>query len=299
MSGALSDHGRWKSAPGRRDREGAEPTTLERAAWHYSQEYGWRVFPCRPRGKEPWLSKADSGNGCLDASTHPEAIGNWWARCPNANIGVATGGQLGLIVLDVDGAAGEQALLTFGAFPPTPEALTARGRHLYFRAPSHLAICTTQRLGAKLDTRGAGGYVLAPPSQHPDGPQYVWREGCSPNELPVAHLPEALADALVVGRQVTGGVVRQVMPSRTSASTYREVRAMRAWMARIPTGLRDGDGRNAIAYRIAARALETLSTSESAALLATWNHLNAEPLPAGELFRILANAARYTRGRAA
>jgi hypothetical protein len=74
---------------------------------------------------------------------------------------------------------------------------------------------------------------------------------------------------------------------------------LKAWMARVPTGLRLGDGRNDIAYRIAARALEVLSVMDTEALLTAWNRSNAEPLTAAALSRVLANALRYARRRAA
>ncbi|MBM3476199.1 MAG: hypothetical protein FJX75_23250, partial [Armatimonadetes bacterium] len=40
-----------------------------------------------------------------------------------------------------------------------------------------------------LDIKAAGGYVVAPPSIHPDGSQYTWKLG--PDDVPLAELPEA------------------------------------------------------------------------------------------------------------
>ena len=61
-----------------------------------------------------------------------------------------------------------------GALPATIEAITAKGRHLYFRQPEQAIGNTVRRLGPGLDTRGDGGYVLAPPSVHPSGTLYAW-----------------------------------------------------------------------------------------------------------------------------
>ncbi len=37
-----------------------------------------------------------------DASAHPGQIEQWWSKWPDANIGIATGKDSGLMVLDLD-----------------------------------------------------------------------------------------------------------------------------------------------------------------------------------------------------
>jgi hypothetical protein len=62
-----------------------------------------------------------------------------------------------------------------GDLPATVEAITARGRHVYFRTPEGAAVRNTaSKIAPGLDTRGDGGYVLAPPSIHPSGKRYAW-----------------------------------------------------------------------------------------------------------------------------
>ena len=59
--------------------------------------------------------------------------------------------------------------------PATIEAITGGGgRRLYFRQPEHPIQCSAGQLGAGLDVRGDGGYVIAPPSIHPSGRAYAW-----------------------------------------------------------------------------------------------------------------------------
>jgi hypothetical protein len=133
---------------------------------------GLSVFPCQPRGKEPATSR-----GLHDATTDLDRINKWWRAVPDLNIAIATGPVSGIWVLDVDGDDGEASLRKFeaeqGALPSTVEVITGRGRHLYFRATRDIKNSAGQ-VAAGIDTRGAGGYVLAPPSIHPSGRAYAW-----------------------------------------------------------------------------------------------------------------------------
>jgi hypothetical protein len=135
---------------------------------------GMRVFPCLERRKEPALH-----NNLRGATTNPHIIKGWWQR-RQFNIGIATGQDSGIWVLDVDDEDGEATLRELeaqhGKLPPTYEVLTGKGRHLYWRWPSDgPEIRNSQvRPGMPgLDVRGNGGYVLAPPSIHPNGRTYA------------------------------------------------------------------------------------------------------------------------------
>lgn len=271
------------------------------AALEYSQKLGWAVFPCARREKVPIIPKLSGGRGCLDATTAPDVVRDWWQRWPAANVAIATGGRHGLIVIDVDGLEGEDALSRLGELPPTPQVRTVKGRHLYFTTTREFARCTTRRLGPKIDTRGSGGYVLAPPSVHPEGVVYEWILGLTPDDVAIAELPASLAHILAEPAALRSAQKDlSAAPTRpTTGAKRNEIKALEAWLRRVPTGLALGDGRNATAYRIAARALECLSAVDTAALLDAWNRGNREPLNARDLARILRNASRYARGRVA
>jgi hypothetical protein len=79
-----------------------------------------------------------------------------------------------------------------GAWTWTVETASG-GRHLYYRRPSHGGPWrnTAGRLGWHIDTRGAGGYVVAAGSVI-EGRSYIVVDDHTP-----AHLPSWLADALV------------------------------------------------------------------------------------------------------
>jgi hypothetical protein len=152
-----------------------KPTLLHSAALQLIQR-GVAVFPCQPRGKNPACQR-----GVHEATIVADRINSWWGGCPDANIGIATGNASGFFVLDIDGEEGEASLRELEKkynepLPPTVESITGNdGRHLYFRLGPDPICNSAGTLGAGLDIRGIGGYVLAPPSVHPDtGRAYAW-----------------------------------------------------------------------------------------------------------------------------
>jgi hypothetical protein len=153
----------------------AQAKLLADAAATYAQR-GWPVFPVRPRDKRP-LTK----HGVKDATTDPAIIAGWRQQWPAANIGIATGAESGLWVLDIDGEAGEQSLIDLidanGTLPATLTVATPRGgRHLYFRAapPGFDIRNSAGKLGTGIDVRANGGYVVVPPSIGANGTAYSW-----------------------------------------------------------------------------------------------------------------------------
>jgi hypothetical protein len=116
--------------------------------------------------------------GFYSATTNPETIKRLW-RIADRNVGIPTGAMSGFWVLDIDGADGEAALADLqrkhGALPPTREAITGSGgRHLLFKYVGPIQT-TVGRIAPGIDTRGDGGYIVAPPSIHPNGRAYAWR----------------------------------------------------------------------------------------------------------------------------
>jgi len=117
-------------------------------------------------------------HGVKDATTDTGVIERWWRHQPNFNVGVATGTISKIMVLDVDNIDAEAELKKLedanGALPATVEVITARGRHLYFKCPARDIRNSAGKIAPGIDVRGAGGYVLVPPSLHPSGKRYAW-----------------------------------------------------------------------------------------------------------------------------
>jgi hypothetical protein len=115
-----------------------------------------------------------------EAVEHPDTTG----------VGILT--SYPLIVVDIDGPEGAEAwreMVAADWLPETWIAATGRGLHLYLGAP--WLQTGSMKLAEKLDLKGEGGYVAAPPSLHPEGRRYEWLVG--PSEQMLATVPETLA----------------------------------------------------------------------------------------------------------
>lgn len=140
---------------------------------------------CSSAGKHPRTK-----NGVKDASRDLDQITRWWTDWPEANIGIATGTISSLYVIDIDSHKGAslEDLQAFGldGLMRTLTANTGSGGYHFYLSCDRAWPNTSDRLGRAIDTRGEGGYVVAPPSRNRKGP-YSWY-----NSQPVAAMPEAL-----------------------------------------------------------------------------------------------------------
>lgn len=172
-------------------------TPFLNAARDYALE-DWHVLPVEPRGKKPLIK-----DWPRQASNDLDKINAWWKKTPEANVGILTGSVSGLFVLDVDAPhGGDDALRQLeaghGALPKTLRAATGSGHHYYFRYPHNCDIKTSANsLGPGLDVRGVGGFVVAPPSVHPNGSVYKWDSSANYLDSDVAEAPDWLINLCV------------------------------------------------------------------------------------------------------
>lgn len=179
----------------------SEDYSLRQYALAYAN-MGMAVFPLVPKSKNPATK-----NGFLDATSDPEKIEKWWKKNPNYNIGIATGrmsGGLVAIDLDIDkekGKYGNETLREWeaghGQLPDTCRAITGRGGyHILYYADREIA-CSTEENKA-VDIRGDGGYIVAPPSIHPNGRLYEWEQ--APDEFVMEHANELVYEFIDFAR---------------------------------------------------------------------------------------------------
>lgn len=174
---------------------------LLRAALRYAKR-GWAVFPLN--GKKPF-----ERGGFHLATTDRAQIKKWWRKWPDANIGIACNSQHGPIVVDIDGPSGH-VLREQLNLPATREAQSRKGRaHLYYDpltdgTPVARMIRPLKGKDGKkieLDLLGDGGYVIAPPSVHPDtGRKYKWT-----TTLRLVPMPEEILQLVRKAKQARTG----------------------------------------------------------------------------------------------
>ena len=243
---------------------------------NYYGTHGLRVFPLHPGRKTP-----ATPHGCKDAAADPGTIADWWANTPY-NVGIATGA--GLVVLDVDnnpsaGKYGSETLSELerqhGPLPETWMCLTGGGGvHYYFQCEDP-ALTVGVEFAPGLDYRGEGGYVVAPPSVHESGQEYVWEAAHTPADTPLAPLPDWLHTLMLNVRETANA-------ARTEA----------------PAGRITEGGRNDALFRLASslRSKGLGAGGITAALLAENRERCDPPLDEQEVRRIAGSAGRYERG---
>jgi hypothetical protein len=181
-------------------------------------------------------------HGVNDATCNRARILAWWTRHPQANIGLATGRLFD--VLDVDGPTGERAIgqlaATHGLASSGPLVRTGGGGWHFYLAPTGLGNVHPRAL-ERVDWRGRGGYVVAPPSRHASGQPYQWLPGRD-LDLPPGEVPSVLLERLQP-RQLQRPTGPDQLPTAGDGSGERYARAALAQeltrVAAAPVGQRN------------------------------------------------------------
>jgi len=160
----------------------------------YYIEGGRKIIPCKKNARVP-----NTLHGYKDASSSLEQIEAWWELNPNDNIGLVTGKDTNLVVIDVDvkdNAGGMESLEQLekecGQFDTLMVHSPSGGRHYYFEYPQgdYDIRC---RVGVRdgIDIRANGGHIVAPGSII-DGNPYQFED----QDKEIAELPDKLLKIL-------------------------------------------------------------------------------------------------------
>ncbi len=226
---------------------------------------------CNRAGKHPMTS-----NGFKDATTDASMVRYYFEGEPDANVGVRSGSESGIVVVDVDVKSGGPASLAalvaqHGALPVTPTVRTGGGgAHYYFRHPGRdVVVPNRQAMRPGIDLRGDGGYFIAPPSNHVQG-EYAFEPGRRLDEVALASMPSWLIEmacrpnGVVVLPPVTGGVDVPVISSgERNATLFALASAMRG------KGMSRSGIEAALRAENAARCQPALTDSEVAHIVAS------------------------------
>lgn len=162
-------------------------------------DLGWKIFPCwqivdgkcacgtecKSPGKHPISTLAPRGQ---DSSTSDKAvITEWFTTYPEANIAVYLAGS-GLCAIDIDPRNGgdytmEELEAEHGELVADVVQLTGgAGEHRLFLRPDGTL---PGKLGKGVDVK-LNGYIIAEPSNHISGGEYVWEASSCPLDGAVA-----------------------------------------------------------------------------------------------------------------
>jgi bifunctional DNA primase/polymerase-like protein/primase-like protein len=240
----------------------------------FYRRLGWTVIPVRHGDKRPlirWEPFQRRGPATAE-------VDEWFRQWPDANIGIVTGAVSNLVVLDVDPAhGGDESLARLaqrhGDLPPTPEVTTGGGgHHLYFRHPGG-SVRNRAGLEPGLDLRADGGYVVAPPSLHPSGRQYLWRAGRRPDQLALATAPHWLT---APGEEARGAG-----------------HPLRYWRSLVHEGVNEGERNSRIASLTGHLLWHEVDPAIVLELMLCWNAYRCRPpLPEDEVERVVESIAR-------
>lgn len=172
---------------------------------------GWYVIPihgivegkctcnsknCRSPGKHPIIR-----NWPEKASNNSQVVIQWWKKYPEANLGVLTGIQSGIMVVDVDPRNGgneslKKLVKEYGALPHTIQSHTGGdGDHFFFKCDSQYIKCKCNfRPG--IDIKANGGYIVVPPSKHISKENYYWVLTSHTQNMRLAEPPKWLSEQL-------------------------------------------------------------------------------------------------------
>lgn len=239
---------------------------------------GFAVIPLEVKGKRPLTA-----HGVKDATMDPVIVQSWWDKWENANIGIATGqvsGGLCVIDMDVDENKGLDGWRTLrdwqdkhGIIAPSWLCKTGRGGYHYYFL-SNEPIQNRVAVIPGVDVRGDGGYVVAPPSVHPNGTAYEWDEKCHPEEVALHLIDDN---------------IRFLLNKGTTRTTLKYL---------APTIIPEGE-RNHTLFRLAC-SLQAKGLSDQAifAAVSTENDTKCNPpLPIRDIETIVKSVQKYEKGK--
>lgn len=184
---------------------------LHRAALDYAAR-GWHVFylgrtkrpvanchHCPKGSHDPAACTCLTCHGFYAATLDPDRIAAMHRAVPDGLLAIRTGAASGLVVVDIDPRHGgriDPSLMC----PTATVASGGGGGHLYYRHPSVPMPSRPLPERPGVDIKADGGYIVAPPSTHPDSRmRYRWV-----SDRPVEEMAPALrAACLVTGPPAT------------------------------------------------------------------------------------------------
>lgn len=241
---------------------------------------GFRLIPCKE--KIPIIKKWQ-----INATNDNEKIRQLWND--NYNVGILTGKNASnLVVIDCDIKEDINGIKNFLEYlkreniilPKTLIATSGRGgKHYYFKSKSSNIKSGTNVFDKGIDIRANGGFIIAPPSMHPNGNAYSWDNDCD-----IAYLPQPLEDTLLQNKSIEKfKVTKEKKINYIDIKQYSE-------LANIKTG-----ERNDTLFRLASKLIDSgLCYNAIFDAINTENECKCiEPLTKEEVRKIVNSSYKY------
>jgi predicted transcriptional regulator len=155
---------------------------------------GWSVIPLLPHSKRPAVP---SWKEFQSRKPSEEEMQTWWGEHPDWGVAIVTGRVSNLVVVDIDPRNGGDVEAARRDCPTGMVVATGGGgRHLFCRYPETGAVASGRTNRPGVDRKADGGYVVAPPSIHPEtGAPYCWLAEGQPGALAawVLESPQAVS----------------------------------------------------------------------------------------------------------
>jgi len=228
---------------------------------HEYLKFGWTIIPVVSGEKRPAVNWKDYQN---KKPTNTEL--KEWFKDPNTGVGLITGKASGVIVVDEDSYKEKGTVLTLET--PLKVKTGGGGTHYYFKYKE--GVTNAVNRDKAVDVRGEGGFVVLPPTIHPNGNAYKW-EGELPENLDnLPTLDESFADEMVKSRTENNGPL--------NISDYLDI----------------GEGsRNDSLHRIACSILNKVPEKEALRLIYAANQTYDPPLSDRDVETIIRSAKSF------
>ncbi|MEW9922481.1 phage/plasmid primase, P4 family [Marimonas sp. MJW-29] len=218
-------------------------------------EAGLPVFPCLEEDRGAKKAKAPYTTfGFKDATTDFAIIDQWWQQYPGAVVGLPTGMVSGLSVVDGDidketgEAIGEDQIEQLSmSHPDALKVRTQSGGVQFIFKHIEGAPTSSKKAASHVDTRGDGGYIIAPGSTMANGATYSYEGRNLSAAFEVQDLPEfpldAYHDAVSAKAAATQGQTTSATKfaiidgGPTQATDAETLEAARALLAAAPNTL--------------------------------------------------------------
>ena len=236
----------------------------------YAIEYvdsGWSILPVKPEDKRPYMTNWLQYN---HTRASKEMAVNWFKQLSGAGIGVVTGKISNMVLLDVESYCPTPIDELLKKYPTQMISRTGSGGyHLFYQYPQNVSkISNRVGIFEGADLRADGGFIVLPPTIHPNGNRYEWiKKG------PLGAFPLSLLDL------------------KSTPTTQNE-----GWITEALRGVSEG-GRNDTCARLAGYFFKKGMTYDIVeALILDWNERNDPPLPMREVKTTLKSIERSHSG---